>query len=237
MTPFLIAITGGSGSGKSTLAKAFQALIGEERCALIGEDNYYKARPDHKINIVGLPEEEVEKLINFDDCESKTMDDMMNDIASLGKGETIFQPVYDFTIHDRIAGQSVRVDPKPIIIVEGIHVLATPEYADLFNLTVYVDTPADLRLSRRILRDTAPVDQGGRGRDIKRVIAQYLKFVRASHQRFTEPAKYYCDLVIADEGLPAVSNAKPDEQAVSRMLAPLVRRVLDMRPELVGNTS
>ncbi len=233
MTPFLIAITGGSGSGKSTLAKEFRKQCGEDVCAVIGEDNYYKAREDHEQDVVGASLEDVEKIINFDDCASKDMDAMVEDIKKLKRGETVFQPVYVFEQHDRAKGESVRVDPKPIIIIEGIHVLSSPDYADLFDLTVFVDTPADLRLARRISRDTAPLNKGGRGRDLKRVIAQYLKFVRASHQRLTEPAKFYCDLVIADEGLPAYleTDAQPSQFAKDRMVAPLANRVRTLRPD------
>lgn len=233
MTPYLIAITGGSGSGKSTLASAFQKLCGEDRCALVGEDNYYKARGDHARKVLGLPPKEVEKIINFDDCASKDMDDMLSDIAALRRGEIIRQPVYDFPTHDRVTGQHIEVEPKPVIIVEGIHVLSSPENANLFDLTVYVDTPSDLRLARRILRDTAPQDKGGRGRDLEGVVSQYMRFVRGSHQRFTEPAKYYCDLVIADEGLPAAGTSAPAPEAISRMLAPLVNYVRTARPDLL----
>lgn len=235
MSPYLIAITGGSGSGKSTLTTAFQAHLGAEKCVVMGEDNYYKARADHDQDVVGLPHDEVEKIINFDDFASKDMPAMRADIEALKAGKTIHQPVYSFADHDRITGQFVTLVPKPVIIVEGIHVLSVPEIAALFDLTVFVDTPADLRLARRIKRDIIPKSEGGRGRDPDRVISQYLQFVRATHQRQTEPSKYICDLVIADEGMPAYREiaAEPTKRAINRMLAPLLNRVHMERPDLV----
>lgn len=239
MTPYLIAITGGSGSGKSTLANAFLAQSGAQNCAVIGEDNYYLPREGHAENVVGLDPKEVETKINFDDCASKDMERMRADIEQLRRGETIHQPVYSFSDHDRVYGASEIVAPRRILIVEGIHVLSQPDIGSLFDLKVFVDTPTDLRLARRIQRDIVPKSEGGRGRDPNRVIEQYLRFVRASHQRFTEPAKYICDLVIADEGLPAYSEfqAEPSARAIDRMLAPLISRVRMDRPDLFEEIS
>ncbi len=238
MRPFMIAITGGSGSGKSTLANAFLEKAGDALCAVIGEDNYYKPRSEHAEPVVGVSLDEVERRINFDDTTSKDMAAMKADFAALKRGDAIDQPVYSFADHDRIAGECVHIDPRPIVIVEGIHVLSQPDIADLFDLKVFVDTPADLRLARRIKRDIIPKSEGGRGRDPDRVISQYLQFVRASHQRVTEPSKFICDLVIADEGLPAYreTTAEPSDRAVSRMLTPLMHRVMMERPGLLPDT-
>ena len=159
---------------------------------------------------------------------AKDMEMMYRDIAALKRGETIDQPVYDFAAHDRKKGEFETVVPKRVTIVEGIHVLSDPAIAELFDLKVYVDTPDDLRLARRILRDTAPEDQGGRGRSVDRVISQYLNFVRPTHHRVTGPHKYIADLVIADEGLPAFTTSRPTRHAVMRMLAP-VRNWLEDR--------
>ena len=225
MTPYLIGITGGSGSGKSTLADALKLRLGDEQCTLLEEDHYYKARTDQAGGAETWSLEEVEANVNFDATTSKDMALMTSNIAALKRGETIRQPIYDFATHDRVAGESVTVRPTPVIIVEGIHVLSEPELADLFDLKIYVDTPDDLRLSRRILRDVIPKSEGGRGRSVDRVISQYLKFVRASHHRFTEPAKFICDLVIADEGLPAYGNACPSKAAIDRMVAPVMAQI------------
>ena len=218
-TVCLIAVSGGSGSGKSTLSEAIACVLGAELCVVLGEDNYYKTREEN--GIVGMPAAEVEATINFDDVSSKDMEMMYRDIAALKRGETIDQPVYDFAAHDRKKGEFETVVPKRVTIVEGIHVLSDPAIAELFDLKVYVDTPDDLRLARRILRDTAPEDQGGRGRSVDRVISQYLNFVRPTHHRVTGPHKYIADLVIADEGLPAFTTSRPTRHAVMRMLAPV----------------
>ena len=209
--------------------------VGDDQCIVIGEDNYYKPRGAHRQNVVGMAPPEVEKLINFDDIESKDMERMHQDFLKLKQGETIHQPVYSFADHDRVDGQYDAISPRPILVVEGIHVLSRPETADLFDLKVFVDTPPDLRLARRILRDSIPKEEGGRGRSPDRVIAQYLQFVRASHYQVTEPSKYICDLVIADEGLPAYREieAEPTERAINRMLTPLVNRIQIDRPDLL----
>ena len=221
----LIAISGGSGSGKSTLARSLEMVLSPDACVVIGEDHYYKSRIAN--NIVGLEASEVEALINFDDLSSKDMDLFEDHVRALAKGEAIDQPIYDFATHDRVEGQSSRIEPKRLTIIEGIHVLSVPSIADQFALKIYVDTPDDLRLARRILRDTAPESEGGRGRSVSRVISQYLGFVRPSHHRVTEPAKYVADLVIADEGLPAYGQANPSRAAVMRMLSPVLSWLTD----------
>ncbi len=191
----------------------------------MGDDNYYKSRAQNEA--VGLSREAVEAKVNFDDLSSKDMDLFYDHLVALRAGKTIERPVYSFPDHDRIADRTVRITPGRVTILEGIHVLSEPRLQDLFDLRIYVDTPDDLRLARRILRDTAPLDAGGRGRSVDRVISQYLKFVRPTHHRVTEPAKYSADLVIADEGLPAFASAVPSRQAVMRMLAPVQNWLLD----------
>lgn len=225
MTVYLIALSGGSGSGKSTLASALKHSLGPEICAVLGDDHYYKSRQDQGVEGKSAPE--VEALVNFDDLSSKDMDLMFSHVEALRRGEAIEQPVYDFAAHDRLHGEFELVEPRPVTILEGIHVLSEPRFAPLYDLKVFVDTPDDLRLARRILRDTAPKNQGGRGRSIDRVITQYLSFVRPTHHRVTSPAKYSADLVIADEGLPAFAASTPSRQAVLRMLAPVLNWLLD----------
>ena len=222
---YLIALSGGSGSGKSTLALALMNSLGPDICAVLGDDHYYKAKKDQDVE--GLTAAEIEGKVNFDDLSSKDMDLMLEHVEALRQGKTIEQPVYDFASHDRVEGRTERVFPRPVTILEGIHVLSDPRFAALYDLKVFVDTPDDLRLARRILRDTAPENEGGRGRSIDRVIAQYLNFVRPTHHRVTSPAKYSADLVIADEGLPAFAASTPSRQAVLRMLAPVLNWLLD----------
>ncbi len=219
----MIAITGGSGSGKTTLARAIHDRLGEARSALVTEDNYYLPRASHTPSVVGWSNEQIEKTINFDDPASKDMALFRQHLLQLRAGQGIDQPVYDFATHERKPGAVHRIDPRDVVLVEGLHVLSDPANYKLFDLTVFVDTSDDLRLIRRIRRDRAE-----RGRASEGVIQQYLRFVRAAHQRFTQPAKFECDLVIADEGAPAFANEAPSGVAVERLVAPLWVRLQAM---------
>ncbi len=220
MSVVMIAITGGSGSGKTTLAKALHARLGEVTCALLTEDNYYLPRDRHSPPVIGWSNEQIEATINFDDPASKDMALYRDHLVALRQGRSIDQPVYDFAVHDRTEGAVHRVDARPVVVVEGVHVLSDPGFQKLFDLTVFVDTSDDLRLIRRIRRDRVE-----RSRPSERVIRQYLTFVRASHQRFTQPAKFVCDLVVADEGQPAFIGEAPDAMAVDRLVAPVWSRL------------
>lgn len=221
-TPFMIAITGGSGSGKTTLAKELFARLSPVRCTLMGEDNYYLPRAQQADGAEHWTQEEVEAHINFDDTRSKDMDALFLDVRRLKEGHLIDQPVYSYVRHDREPGQTERIVPSEVVIIEGIHVLSEPRFKDLFDLTIFVDTPDDLRLARRIRRDTQPVADGGRGRDVDGVIRQYMTFVRATHYRCTYPAKYIADLVIADDGIPAIGATAPGNDAKERLVAPVL---------------
>lgn len=212
----MIAITGASGSGKTTLARALQARLGAARCQLVTEDHYYFGRAHYGPGALAMTNAEIEDNVNFDDPATKDMARLRADIAALRRGETVAQPVYDFTTHERVADRAVAVDSRPVVIVEGIHVLSDPAFAQLFDLRVFVDAPVDLRLIRRIQRDAAE-----RGRPAERVIRQYLRFVRAAHARFTEPARDLCDVVVVCEAAPADRMAAPDPDAVSRLAAPV----------------
>jgi uridine kinase len=220
---FMIAVTGGSGSGKTTLSRALRDRLGEGGSSLVTEDNYYLPRERHTPPVVGWSNEQIERTINFDDPSSKDMELFRAHLTELREGRSIAQPVYDFSCHDRAPGVVHRIDPRPVVIVEGLHVLSDPSYARFFDLTVFVETSDDLRLIRRIRRDRSE-----RGRASEGVIQQYLRFVRAAHQRFTQPAKYVCDLVIADEGGPAFANDAPDVVAVERLVAPVWARLCAM---------
>jgi uridine kinase len=220
---FMIAITGGSGSGKTTLARVLRDRLGEGACALVTEDNYYLPRHLHTPNIVGWANEAIERTINFDDPASKDMALFREHIVQLSEGREADQPVYDFGRHDRVEGAVHHIDPRRVVIVEGLHVLSDGAFAPLFDLTIFVETSDDLRLIRRIRRDRAE-----RGRSSEGVIQQYLRFVRASHHKFTQPAKYICDLVVADEGHPAFQNDAPNAAAVERLVAPVWARLDSM---------
>ncbi|CAN0228944.1 unnamed protein product, partial [Chrysoparadoxa australica] len=158
--------------------------------------------------------------VYYDDPAIKDTQLMARQLADLKAGRTIEQPVYDYDVHDRKTDQTLEITPAPLIILEGIHALSVPELKPLIDLSIYVDTPDDLRLARRIRRDVVE-----RGRTIEGVLSQYLSTVRAAHYRHTYPAMFEADLVIADEGLPAYGQVRPKAEAIERMLAPILARL------------
>lgn len=213
---FMIAVTGGSGSGKTTLARALHARLGPDRCQLVTEDNYYFGRAHYGEAALRMSHAELERTFDFDDPANKDMAHLRRDIEALKRGETVEQPVYDFPTHDRKPGAVKLVESRPVVIVEGIHVLSDLTFVDLFDLTVFVDAPADLRLIRRIRRDEAE-----RGRSAESVIQQYLRFVRPAQTRFIDPARHYCDIVVACEAAPPNRDTPADEDSIDRLVAPV----------------
>ncbi|HIG23956.1 uridine kinase [Henriciella sp.] len=219
-SPFLVAMSGGSGSGKSTLADALIERLGPGRAVIFHEDGYYW--PMRHYGPCETPEQRaaIIEQANYDDPASKDTAHLVNDIRALKRGQVIEQPVYDFDRHDRDESRTLRIEPAPVIILEGIHALSVKALRPLIDLSIYVDTPDDLRLARRIRRDVVE-----RERTVQNVLEHYLKTVRAAHYRFTHPAKFEAELVIADEGLPAYGKVYPGEDAIDRMLAPVVSRL------------
>ncbi len=219
-TSYLIAMSGGSGSGKSTLADALIDKLTPEKAVIFHEDGYYW--PMRHYGPCETPEQRAKIIAaaNYDDPASKDTKHLVNDLAALKSGQYIDQPVYDFDKHDRNPKKTHRVNPAPIIILEGIHALSVPDLFPLVDLSIYVDTPDDLRLARRLRRDVIE-----RGRTVQNVLQHYLDTVRAAHYRFTFPSKFEADLVIADEGLPAYGKVCPGEEAIDRMLAPVLSRL------------
>ena len=176
---FLIAMSGGSGSGKSTLAVALLERLGPGKAVMFGEDAYY-----HPMSFYGAPKTEDERHalvagINYDDPKSKEVDHLVSDLKALKAGETVEQPIYDYDRHDR-SKKTRRIESAPILILEGIHALSMPKIRNLIDLSVYVDTPDDLRLARRIRRDVIE-----RGRTVDSVLMQYMSTVRAAHYRLS----------------------------------------------------
>jgi uridine kinase len=220
---FMIAITGGSGSGKTTLARALHKRLGTERAALITEDHYYYGRDFYGEDALTMSNAELETTFNFDDPANKDMEHMRRDIEALRRGESIDQPVYDFPTHDRKRDAVTHIEARPVVIVEGIHVLSDLSFKPLFDLTVFVDAPDDLRLIRRIVRDMEE-----RGRSAESVIHQYLRFVRAAHTRFIEPAKHVCDIVVMCEAVPPLGGAVPDANSAEQLVAPVWARLQKM---------
>ncbi|GGB70125.1 MULTISPECIES: uridine kinase [Henriciella] len=217
---YLVAMSGGSGSGKSTLADALIDKLGTDRAVIFHEDGYYW--PMRHYGPCETPEQRaaIIEQANYDDPASKDNRHLVNDIRALKSGQAVEQPVYDFDKHDRDTTRTFRIEPRPVIILEGIHALSVPELLPMIDLSIYVDTPDDLRLARRLRRDVIE-----RGRSVQNVLEHYLKTVRAAHYRFTFPSMFEADLVIADEGLPAYGKVCPGEEAIDRMLAPVLSRL------------
>jgi uridine kinase len=193
--PFLIAIAGGSGSGKTTLALTLMAALPAGAAAFLSEDWYYAdlgAAVDPATH-------------DFDDVAMRDHDRLIVDLQRLRRGETVHAPSYCFHQSRRTEAHATEIAPAAVIVAEGAHLLCRAEVAALFDLRVFVDTPADVRFIRRLLRD-----QAERGRSAPSVIQQYLRTVRPAHLRLIEPSQARADLVIADRDA-RVREADPAE--------------------------
>ena len=182
--PLIIGLGGGSGSGKTTIARSIVEAIGPDNVSLIQHDAYYHDQSD-------LPLEERVK-VNYDHPDSFETTLLVAHLRELRAGRAIERPLYDFTVYNR-RPETVRVEPKPAVIVEGILVLYEPELRELMDLKIYVDTDPDLRIMRRLERDLKE-----RGRSFDSVHDQYLATVRPMHLQFVEPSKRYADIVIPE---------------------------------------
>ena len=205
----LVAITGGSGSGKSTLAEAVVSALPPGTAVLLREDSYYR-------DAASLPDFDA-ATFDFDDVAARDHDLMIRDLTALKAGQDITAPLYSFIHHGREpGGEPVRA--AEVVVVEGTHVLCTPALVELFDIRVFVDTPADIRFIRRLLRD-----QAERGRTPDSVIGQYLATVRPGHERLTEPSRTQADFIVADA---TAAVRLEDPQAVVRLAAPLLAHPL-----------
>lgn len=205
----LIAITGGSGSGKSTLAEALVTGLNAGEAVLLREDSYYR-------DAASLPDFNADTF-DFDDVTARDHDRLEVDLKALKAGQDIVAPIYSFIHHGREpGGEPIR--SAPVVIVEGTHLLCTPSLSALFDIRVFVDTPADIRFIRRLLRD-----QSERGRTAESVIHQYLLTVRPGHERLTEPSKVHADFIVADA---TAAVRLEDPQAVVRLAAPVLAHPL-----------
>lgn len=183
LQPFIVGITGGTGSGKTTVAAGLAAALGSGRATVIDADSYYR-------DLSHLPLHERHQL-NFDHPDSLDLRLLAGHLQMLRQGRPVTRNFYDFTRH-MLSGRTVVVEPAAVIIVEGLLIFATGELRRLFDLKVFLDEAADIRLLRRIMRDTAE-----RGRTVQSVARQYLEQVRPMHARFVEPARQHADIVCA----------------------------------------
>lgn len=190
-TPIVIGIAGGTGSGKTTVANVILSRVGARHIAYLPHDAYYK-------DLRSLPTAQKE-IVNFDHPNSLDTDLLTKHVRHLRENKAIELPLYDFKTHSRTS-QTTRINPQPIILVEGILIFADAALRGLFDVKIYVDTDADIRFIRRLQRD---IDE--RGRTTSSVIQQYLTTVRPMHLEFVEPSKRYADVIIPEGGLNMVA--------------------------------
>lgn len=180
----IIGICGGTGSGKTTIARAIVDAVGARKVVLIEQDSYYR-------NLADMPLDERHQA-NFDHPDSIDSDMLVNHLIRLKQGLSVEMPLYDFVTHTRSERIEI-IEPKPVVIVEGILIFAEPRVLDLLDVRVFVDTPDDIRLMRRLKRDIME-----RGRTVERTLEQYARTIRPMHFEFVEPSKRHADIIIPE---------------------------------------
>ncbi len=206
----IIGICGGTGSGKTTIARRIVETVGAENVVLVEQDSYYR-------NLSDMPLDERHHA-NFDHPDSIDSDLLVNHLKRLRNGQTIEMPIYDFVSHTR-KDESSLIEPKPVVIVEGILIFAETAILDLLDVRVFVDTPDDIRLIRRLRRDVQE-----RGRSFERTLWQYEHTIRPMHYEFVEPSKRHADIIIPENGNPNITT---------NFLCGLVREKLQKERETV----
>ena len=184
--PVALGVAGGTGSGKTTVADAILNSVGRDRIASLAQDSYYRD--------VDWQSDEELLSYNFDHPQALDSELLVAHLQSLKAGEAIEVPVYDFVAHRRRA-ETVRVEPKPVILLEGILLFAEAPIRELLDFKIFVDTDSDVRLIRRIRRDIRE-----RGRTLEDVMRQYLETVRPMHLEFVEPSKRWADVIVPEGG-------------------------------------
>jgi uridine kinase len=197
----IIGVAGGTGSGKTTITAAIQASVGDERVTLISHDSYYRDRPDMTF--------EERSRLNFDHPDSLETPLLVKQLDRLLSGETIELPQYDFVRHRR-RSETLSLEPRDVILIEGVLVLAEPGLRERMTLRVFVDTHDDIRFIRRLQRDV-----NERGRSVESVIEQYLATVRPMHLQFVEPSRRYADIIVPEGGY----NARAIEMICNQIRA------------------
>ena len=182
----IIGISGGTGSGKTRFTKELIKRCDSDKIIHISQDSYYK-------DLSHISYEE-RCNINFDNPSSINFNELKNDIQNLINDKTTNIPVYSFKRHKRL-NENLTINPKPIIIIEGIFVFHDPKIRDLINCKVFVDTPADIRILRRAKRDI-----NKRDRSIESIFSQYVNTVKPMHEKFIEPTINYADIIVKDGG-------------------------------------
>jgi uridine kinase len=187
----IVGICGGTGSGKTTVANRILESVSAKDVVFIQQDSYYR-------NLKDLPLDN-RRFANFDHPDALDNDLLVYHVKKLKAGEPVELPIYDFKTHTRLS-DTLRIQPKAIVIVEGILIFADPRLLEQMDVRVFVDTPDDIRFIRRLRRD---IDE--RGRTVESVIEQYLATVRPMHMQFVEPSKRYADVIIPEGGHNLVS--------------------------------
>ncbi len=201
----VVGIAGGSGSGKTTFAEALKQELDRD-CIIVSQDCYYLDRPD-----LSFAER---KLINYDHPSAFENSLLIQHLQQLRLGEAVDIPTYDFARYAR--GESIRpVTPTPVVLVEGILILADAKLRRQFDIKVYVDTDADVRALRRVRRDVEE-----RGRTVQSVHDQYLATVKPMHESFVEPSKKYADIIVPEGG--------HNQVALSIMVSRLKRHIAEL---------
>ncbi|HEX9730401.1 MAG TPA: uridine kinase [Thermoanaerobaculia bacterium] len=185
-TPVVLGVAGGTGSGKTTIVRVILDAVGRERLAFLPQDSYYR----------DIPWRDEEHLVgyNFDHPSALDTPLLVAHLEALKEGRSIEAPVYDFVRHRR-KSETRHVEARPVILAEGILLLAEPEVRELLDFKIYVDTDADVRLARRISRDLRE-----RGRSLDDVLRQYMETVRPMHLEFVEPSKRWADVIVPEGG-------------------------------------
>jgi uridine kinase len=186
MRPFFVGIAGGTGSGKTTVASKLKKALPDHVAVIVDHDAYYKDRSR-------MPKRERD-LVNFDHPDALDNALLVRHLDELSAGRTVETPVYDFVTHTR-KKETRRIDPVPIVIVEGILIFVDPEMRSRFDVKIFVDTDSDIRVFRRIRRDME-----SRGRSFDQVDEQYHRTVRPMHLEFVEPSKRWADILIPEGG-------------------------------------
>jgi uridine kinase len=190
-SPVTIAVAGGTGSGKTTIANEIVKRVGADRIAYIQHDSYYYDLGRLPLDPRNLP--------NFDHPDALETDLLIEHLRALKADRAVDIPVYDFTTHRRMP-HTRRVEPHPVILVEGLLIFVEARLRELFDVKIFVDTDGDIRFIRRLRRDIAE-----RGRSMESVVDQYLSTVRPMHLEFVEPSKRYADVIIPEGGFNTVA--------------------------------